>query len=164
MLVKGLRVEAGSVAHFPGLLGPMLAALLVTALVGGRKGLRALFSRMFWLGPNWVFKLQLSLSPLVGGVLACLLMFVMGQPIPPPEAFITVPGLPLNWPLALLAVIVVNGFGEEAGWRGFLTERLLITCRCWEHARCFMGLHGCLSVVANCGSRCRCSLTNRLSN
>ena len=25
------------------------------------------------------------------------------------------------------AVIVVNGFGEETGWRGFLTERLLRT-------------------------------------
>jgi uncharacterized protein len=125
MLAKGLRVEPGSVAHFPGLLGPMLAALIVTALLGGRKGLRALFSRMFWLGPNWVFKLLLSLSPLVGGALACLLMFVMGQAIPPLEAFITVPGLPLNWPLALLAVILVNGFGEETGWRGFLTEHLL---------------------------------------
>jgi uncharacterized protein len=129
MLAKGLRVEAGSVAHFPGLLGPMLAALIVTALVGGRKALPELFERMIWLGPNWAFKLLLALSPLVGGALACLLMFVMGQPIPSLVAFINVPGLLLNWPLALLAVVFVNGLGEETGWRGFLTDRLLTRYR-----------------------------------
>ena len=34
---------------------------------------------------------------------------------------------PENWALSgvVAAVILVNGFGEETGWRGFLTERLL---------------------------------------
>ena len=62
--VQGLRVGPGSVAHFPGLLGPMLAAIAVTAMTGGRKALHELFGRMLRLGPHWAVKLMLALSPL----------------------------------------------------------------------------------------------------
>jgi uncharacterized protein len=129
LLASGLRVGPGSVAHFPGLIGPMLAAIVVTAVVGGRPGLRELGARMLRLGPRWPVKLLLALSPLVLGALACAVLALMGQPLPSFGAFVQVPGMPEHWPwLAVLAaVVVVNGFGEETGWRGFLTERLLLT-------------------------------------
>jgi uncharacterized protein len=129
LLALGRRVAPGSgVTHFPGLLGPMLAAMAVTALIGGRKAVRELFGRMFGLGPRWLSNLMLALSPLTLGALAFAAMPLLGRPLPPADAFAHFPGLPDHWPLAgvVAAVIVVNGFGEETGWRGFLNERLLL--------------------------------------
>ena len=128
LLAQGRRVvPGGAVTHFPGLLGPMLAAMTVTAVIGGRSALRELFGRMFRLGPNWSSRLMLALSPLVLGAVAFVALRFLGKPFPSAEAFAHFPGLPQDWPLAavVVAVIVVNGFGEETGWRGFLTERLL---------------------------------------
>src|ERR1051325_10158184 len=45
---RGGRVSPGSAStQMPGLIGPMLAALLVTSLDGGRAGLRRLLASMF---------------------------------------------------------------------------------------------------------------------
>ena len=128
LLAQGLRVEPGNgITHFPGLLGPMLAAIAVTAVIGGRKALREGFGRLFRPGPRWPSKLMLALSPLALGAVAFTAMQLLGKPIPSAGTFAHFPGLPEHWPLVgvVAAVIVVNGFGEEAGWRGFLTERLL---------------------------------------
>ena len=130
LLAQGQRVEPGSaVTHFPGLLGPMLAAMAVTAVIGGRKALHELIGRMFRLGPHWPSKLMLALSPLALGAGAFAAMRVLGKPFPSADTFAHFPGLPEHWPLVgvVAAVIFVNGFGEETGWRGFLTERLLPT-------------------------------------
>ena len=130
LLAQGRRVEPGSgVTHFPGLLGPILAAFAVTAVIGGRRGLGELFGRMFRLGPRLPSKLMLALSPLALGAAAFAAMQFMGKPLPSADTFAHYPGLPEHWPLVgvVAAVIVVNGFGEETGWRGFLTERLLLT-------------------------------------
>lgn len=130
LLAQGQRVEAGSGAtHFPGLLGPLLAAIAVTAVIGGKKGLRELFGRMFRLGPRWLSKTMLALSPLALGAVALAVMQLVGKPLAPAAAFAHFPGLPADWPLAgvVLTVLVVNGFGEETGWRGFLAEHLLST-------------------------------------
>ena len=128
LLAQGQRVvPGGAVTHFPGLLGPMLAAVALTTVIGGRTGLRELLGRMFRPGPGWPSKLMLALSPLALGAVAFLAMQVLGKPFPSADAFAHFPGLPGHWPLAgvVAVVIVVNGFGEETGWRGFLTERLL---------------------------------------
>ena len=130
LLAQGRRVVPGSVVtHFPGLMGPLLAAMAVTAAIGGRKALHELFGRMFQLGPRWPSKLMLALTPLALGAGAFAAMQLLGKPLPSADAFAHYPGLPEHWPLAgvVAAVILVNGFGEEAGWRGFLTERLLLT-------------------------------------
>jgi uncharacterized protein len=128
LLAQGQRVKPGSaVTHFPGLLGPMLAAMVVTAVVGGRKALHELFGRMFRLGPHGAFKLMLALSPLALGAVAWVAILLLGKTPPSAAALAHFPGLPEHWPLAgvAAALILVNGVGEETGWRGFLTERLL---------------------------------------
>lgn len=130
LLAQGRRVEHGSaVTHFPGLLGPMLAAMAVTAAIGGRRALIELFGRMFRLGLHGPSRLVLALSPLVLGAVAFAAMRFLGKPFPSADAFAQFPGLPRDWPLAAVvaAVLVINGFGEETGWRGFLTEHLLPT-------------------------------------
>jgi membrane protease YdiL (CAAX protease family) len=130
LLAQGRRVVPGGAAtHFPGLLGPMLAAMVVTAAIGGRSALRELLVRMFRLGPHGPFKLMLALTPLALGAVAFAAMGILGKPLPSIDTLAHFPGLPQDWPLAavVVAVIVVNGFGEETGWRGFLTERLLPT-------------------------------------
>lgn len=134
LLASGLRVGSGrvgsgSVAHFPGLLGPMFAAVAVTAVVGGRAGLQELGARMIRLGRRWSLNLLLALSPLALGALACAVLPLMGKPLPSLSAFLQVPGVSGHWPrLAVVAaVVVVTGFDEETGWRGFLTERLLLS-------------------------------------
>ena len=130
LLAQGWRVVPGSaVTHFPGLLGPMLAAMAVTAVIGGRKALHELFGRMFQLRPHWPSKLMLAFTPLALGGGAFAAMQILDKRLPSADAFTHFPGLPEHWPLAgvVAAVILVNGFGEETGWRGFLTERLLPT-------------------------------------
>ncbi len=83
---------------------------------------------MFQLGPRWPSKLTLALSPLALGAVAFGPLQLLGKPLPSADTFANYPGLPEHWPLAsvVAAAILVNGFGEEAGWRGFLTERLLL--------------------------------------
>jgi uncharacterized protein len=128
LLAQGGRVMPGStVTHFPGLLGPMLAAIIITAVIGGHQALQELVDRMFRLGLYWVTKLLLALSPLALGAVACIAIVLLDKPLPSPSAFAHFPGLPEHWSLVgVVAVFVlVNGFGEETGWRGFLTERLL---------------------------------------
>lgn len=135
LLAQGLRVvPGGAVTHFPGLLGPMLAAMTIAVVIGGRKALQELFGRMFRLGPHWPSKLMLASSPLALGAGAFAAMRLLDKPLPSAGAFAHFPGLPEDWPLAVVVavVVLVNGFGEETGWRGFLTERLLPTHGRWR--------------------------------
>ena len=83
LLAQGRRVvPGGAVTHFPGLLGPMLAAIIVTAVIGGRRALLELFGRMFRPGPQWPWKVMLALSPLVLGAVAFGAIRVLGMPLP----------------------------------------------------------------------------------
>lgn len=128
LLAQGRRVAPGSAAtHFPGLLGPMLAAMVITTVIGGRGALRELLGRMFRLGLHAPSKLMLALSPLALGAAAFAVMGMLYKSAPSAAAFAHFPGLPQDWPLAAVVatVILVNGLGEETGWRGFLTDHLL---------------------------------------
>lgn len=105
LLAQRLHVTPGSsVTHFPGLLGPMLAAIVVTTVLGGRMAMRELFGRMFRLGSHGALKLALALSPLALGAAACIVMLALGQPIPAAAASRAIPACPRHgrWPLWLL--------------------------------------------------------------
>jgi len=126
MLVLGYRTSPGSsTTHFPGLLGPALAACIVQAACHGTAGLRALLARLVQVSrPRGVFWIY-SLSP-VGFLLAAfLVMWVLGRPIPGTADFARFSGLPeFGLPLVVLLVFLVGGCGEELGWRGFALERM----------------------------------------
>jgi membrane protease YdiL (CAAX protease family) len=128
LLAFGLRVEPGSsTSHLPGLLGPAVAAFIITALVGGRRGVRELLGRVYKLPVPRLQNLLLALSPIALGLLTFYALHLLDKPPPTLAAFTHYPGIPLSWSLGLVIIVsfIVNGFGEEIGWRGFATEHLV---------------------------------------
>ena len=128
LLALGAQVRPGSSAsHLPGLMGPMLAAMLVTWLAFGNAELRAFARNALTLPPPRLRNALLAVSPLGIGGVTFLALSATGTEFPSLEAFGAYPGLPVGTPLllAFFAVLVFNGFGEEAGWRGFATKHLV---------------------------------------
>ncbi|WP_147262012.1 CPBP family intramembrane glutamic endopeptidase [Blastococcus sp. TF02A-26] len=114
-----VAVTGGTVSHVPGLLGPMLAAVAVTAATGGRAGLRRLRGRLG--APRWWL---VALLPLPVAATVAAVAHVTGDG-PAPGDFAVMPGIPAwSWPAVLLVLLVVNGLGEEVGWRGLAWTRL----------------------------------------
>src|SRR4051812_44202292 len=120
-----VRAGVGWPTHLPGLVGPAIAAVLVTAVVDGRPGLRDLTRRaMRWrVAPVW-WLVVAAMFVLSG--LGALQALVTGQDVPTLADFTRYTGVGSITPVAVVAVVfVLNGLGEETGWRGFAVERLL---------------------------------------
>jgi membrane protease YdiL (CAAX protease family) len=111
--------------HFPSLLGPMLAAFAVTAWTSGRHGIRDLIARMGRWRIGWAWVLAVS-SPLGFFFVVLGVMRAVGADVPARSEFARFSGLPAGLGIAgvALMVTVVNGFGEETGWRGFALPQL----------------------------------------
>ncbi len=126
MLAAGLRVAPGlSASHLPGLLGPGVAALLVTAWADGWRGLGALARAC--LDPRGIpgIAWAVALAPLAIAVAVALVAGEASGP-PPPGAWLALPGVPQEAPpaAAFLLILLAIGFGEEVGWRAFAFARL----------------------------------------
>lgn len=102
--------------------GPTIAALIVTAVVGGRAAVKALLRKQVqWrVKPRW-YLVALGL-PLSLYALAVVLNVLLGAPAPTAE-------LLSQWPTALLLfplILIIGGpLGEELGFQGFAQPRLL---------------------------------------
>lgn len=119
-----IAVSGGHLSHFPGLLGPMLAAFTVTSISVGQSGVHDLWARMFrWRVPfRWYLA---ALTPAAAGVIGVAFLGLAGNGWPSLAQLSTMPGLPAVGLLAVLVmVLVINGYGEEVGWRGFAWVRL----------------------------------------
>ena len=113
-----VAATGGHWSHFPGLAGPMVAAVMVTAITGGRPGLGDLLARAVrWRVPvRWYAATALLLVAALGAI---LLTAAVGADVPTVREFSTMPGLPaVGWFGVLALTFLVNGFGEEVGWRG----------------------------------------------
>ena len=109
--------------QLPGLLGPAIAAVLVTAATDGREGLADLGARLTrWRVPvRWWLLSALTL-------LAAVLVVLVAQDDVDWSQASEYSGTPnLGLGATFLLVWLVNGIGEETGWRGFAVERLLVT-------------------------------------
>ncbi len=105
--------------------GPAIAALVLTALVGGKQGVRAFFSSFV----RWRAGLQWYAVALFSFLLIVLVAIALSRLL-----FGTFPGNPslatwyssILWflPLVLLH-IVLSALPEEPGWRGYALPRLL---------------------------------------
>jgi membrane protease YdiL (CAAX protease family) len=111
--------------HLFGSLGPMLSALVVTALAGGFSGVRELLGRVSrWRVGLWWWVVAVLGTPILFLLVAvvCRLLFggwsELGE-FGRSEEFAFLGLLPY-W----LANVVFFGFGEEVGWRGFALPRL----------------------------------------
>ncbi len=123
LALSGAVVEPGTFAprYLPGLLGPLVAAVTVTAIIDGRPGLRDLLARTL----RW----RVGLRWYAVAVLAPVGLFVIAGAVTGtwPELFDfgRYPGLAATSPLfAWLFAVVINGLGEETGWRGFALPHL----------------------------------------
>ncbi|HEY8340733.1 MAG TPA: CPBP family intramembrane glutamic endopeptidase [Egibacteraceae bacterium] len=112
-----LALAGGHGNHVPGLLGPLAAGLLVTAIGGGREATRALLARMVrWRVPAVTAAVALAPAAVVAALLAATAL--SGSPLPP-VALEVWPGLPPHgWAGVFALALLVNGYGEEVGWRG----------------------------------------------
>lgn len=115
LIASGAVVRAGALpTHLPALAAPFLGALIIAP----RKG-RFLARLARW--PRGWRAWALALTPL-----PCLaLVWPFGDPAGL-RLYSGLPALPVGAVVAI--VLVVNGLGEEAGWRGFLLPRLQALC------------------------------------
>jgi membrane protease YdiL (CAAX protease family) len=123
LALGGHTVSAGVgwPTHLPGLLGPAAAATIVTAWCDGRAGVADLASRVVrWRVAWWVYALIAATAALL------VVPFVVGRSGDAAELG-RYSGAPEAGVWLVPYVLVVNGFGEEIGWRGFLADRLLRT-------------------------------------
>lgn len=122
----GETVEQGQgwPTHIPSLFAPLLAAFVVVGFTEGRAGLADLVRRM----GRWRFSLNwwlVVVSPAVVLGLALAGLAFAGEGLPAWSDFADFTGLPSYGVIStLLLVFVLNGLGEEAGWRGYMQDRL----------------------------------------
>jgi membrane protease YdiL (CAAX protease family) len=112
-----VRRGVGWPTHFPALIAPALAAVIVTAWVSGSTGLADLARRV----GRWRFPLRwwaVALSPLAFLAIALLVAALAGE-TPEPEEFGRYSGVASLGIGGVVLFALLNGFGEEIGWRGF---------------------------------------------
>jgi membrane protease YdiL (CAAX protease family) len=123
LVVDGSLVTQGSgwPTDLPGLAGPALAAAVTSWLVGGRAAVADLLARCLrWRVPAWCW-LFVAGTAVLGWLTA---MATSGRDLG--DGWSAYTGAPdLGVAATFLLVLVVNGIGEEAGWRGFLAHHLL---------------------------------------
>jgi membrane protease YdiL (CAAX protease family) len=103
--------------------GPLVAAVIVTAVVGGRRGLRELGSRMIRWRVGWQWYAAALLIPLAVVLGTGGLTVALGAPDSAIRD-LELSALVLAFALRLV-VPIFSPIGEEPGWRGFALPRLL---------------------------------------
>jgi len=103
--------------------GPALAALLMTEIIGGWAGTKALLLRLVqWRArPRW-YAVVLLLPVVIWGA-AVMLNVLLGAPAPAVAQLVGWPSLALGFLLYLVNPLQ-GPLGEEPGWRGFALPRL----------------------------------------
>jgi membrane protease YdiL (CAAX protease family) len=112
-----VKKGVGWPTHFPALLGPALAALVVTVLVWGRAGVRDLLART----ARWRMPLRLwaaTLSPIAFLAVALAVASAAGK-LPRGSDFGRYSGLSAIGVVPVWVIAILITFGEEIGWRGF---------------------------------------------
>jgi CAAX protease family protein len=110
------RIPAGW--HALGAVGPITAAVIMTAVVGGREGLRRLAARMGQWRVGWRWALIAMLSPFAMFALTVVMLRLVGLSWPDWSLLGRYFG-ESSWLLGALLAAAVYGVGEEPGWRGF---------------------------------------------
>lgn len=110
--------------HYLGAFGPLVAALVMTRLLGGMDGLRELWIRITRWRVGWTSWVIAIGIPLGLFALSLVVTVAMGNPLPDLALMGQVNYLPYLGILVLPLWIITYGIGEEVGWRGFALPRL----------------------------------------
>lgn len=111
--------------HYVSAFGPTVAALVVTAMLGGRAALADLWQRIARLNVGVVWWLIGVGTPLALGLAAIVVYALSNNALPDLQLFGRVDYLGDIGILAALTLwIATYGFGEEIGWRGFAFHRM----------------------------------------
>ena len=119
-----VRRGEGWPTHYPMLLAPAIAAVVVTAWTMGRPGVRDLLARIArWRVPvRWWLA---ALSPVAFLGLALIAMAAAGRALPSAADFGQFSGTPaIGLVGVLLLITFVGALGEETGWRGYALPQL----------------------------------------
>lgn len=110
------------IVFMPYFLGPVIASLLVTGLVSGRAGFRALGARLrkWRVGSHW-YAVALLTAPFLVGLLAFLLSLVSREFLPVVVTAEDKVGVVVR---GIMVGLIFGGFLEELGWTGFAVPRL----------------------------------------
>jgi uncharacterized protein len=121
MAFSGVHVGPGQAwpTHLPGLLGPAVAAIVTTVIFDGSAGVRHLLRRVVRWRLRWYPWAILGLTVLTTGI------SLVANPTATPTDYVTYSGAGEFGVVTIVYVLLVNGFGEEVGWRGFLAESFL---------------------------------------
>jgi membrane protease YdiL (CAAX protease family) len=116
-----VRAGIGWPTQMPGLLGPAVAAVIVTALANGTAGLADLWARIARWRVGWWWLSVLVI--LLAGAISIVATDSLGET----DDLTLYSGISagIGAPATIIVALVVNGLGEEVGWRGFLADRLL---------------------------------------
>jgi|NGEPerStandDraft_6_1074524.scaffolds.fasta_scaffold10215_4 membrane protease YdiL (CAAX protease family) len=117
-----VRQGVGWPTHFPALLGPALAAFVVTAVIWGRAGVHDLLARMArWRMPLRWWAATLSPLAFLGAALA--VAWATGT-LPRGSDLGRYSGLSAIGIVPVWVIAILITFGEETGWRGFALPML----------------------------------------
>lgn len=118
-----LAVGGPSTTHVPGLLGPAVAAVVADRMVRPEERVPELWHRLrrVRVAPRWVL---VGLAPVAVGTVGLGVAAAIGDG-PSLDGLGRFAGLPVTHPVLLaVMVLVLNGYGEEVGWRGLLWPAL----------------------------------------
>lgn len=113
------------VVYYLGSFGPMISALIMTAMTSGGTGLRRLLARLFKWRVNLRYYLFAVLAPVGLFVIAVMLNRIIAGTWPDFKMLGEADYLPaLGIPGVLVLWFLTYGLGEETGWRGFALPHL----------------------------------------
>lgn len=101
--------------HLIGLLGPALGALVAVGFFDGKRGMADLWARVTRWRVRWYWYVLIALTA-VGAFIPAYTDL---------HAALTYSGAPQWGIFTIVVVLMLNGFGEEIGWRGFLADYFL---------------------------------------
>lgn len=119
-----LSIQISDHWHFLGALGPIGAALIITAITTGKSGIAEFLGRLWRWKVGIVWVLVSILSPFFLFILSILILRIAGISSPDFSKLTTGEYSTFSWLGGSLLSAIAYGIGEEAGWRGFALPRL----------------------------------------